>query len=102
MKKLAVIICIVIQLSSCAAFDSISDVSISMNLPDEIIIINNARVSTLRNVDGKIVRTNTPVYQFHFNIDIPAGNRETVKIDDFILQNGDEAVVTNAKFSWDM
>ena len=102
MKKLAVIICIVFQFASCAMFDSISDVSISMNLPDEIIVVNNARVSTLRNVDGKIVRTNTSVYQFHFDIDIPAGNRKTVKIDDFIMQDGDEVFITDAKFSWDM
>ena len=102
MKNLAVIICIVFLLASCAAFDGISDVSISMNLPDEIIVVNNARVSTLRSVDGKIVRTNTPVYKFHFDIDIPAGNRETVKIDDFAIQNGDKAIVTDAKFSWDM
>jgi hypothetical protein len=102
MKKLALIVAIVILIASCAMFDGISDVSISMNLPDEIIFVNNARVSTLRNVDGKIVRANTSVYQFHFDIDIPAGHRETVKIDDFIVQNRDEAIVTDAKFSWDM
>ena len=102
MKKLAVIVFIVIQIASCAMFDGISDVSIALNLPDEIIVVNNARVSTLRNVDGKVVRANTSVYQFHFDIDIPAGYRETVKIDDFILQNGDKVIVTDAKFSWDM
>ena len=102
MKKSAVIVFIVFQLASCAAFDGISDVSISMNLPDEIIVVNNARVSTLRSVEGKIVRTNTSVYQFHFDIDIPAGHQETVKIDDFIIQNEDKVIVTDAKFSWDM
>ena len=102
MKKLAVIVFIVFQLVSCAMLDGISDVSISMNLPDEITIVNNARVSTLRSVDGKIVRTNTSVHQFHFDIDIPAGHRETVKIDNFIMQNGDEVILTDTKFSWDM
>jgi len=102
MKKLAIIVCIVIQIASCAMFDGISDVSISMNLPDEIIVVNNARVSTLRNVDGKIVRINTSVYQFHFDLDIPAGHRKTVKINDFIMLNGDEVILTDAKFSWDM
>ena len=102
MKKLAVIVGIVFLFASCAMFDGVSDVSISMNIPDEIIVVNNARVSTLRKVDGKIVRANTSVYQFHFDIDIPAGNQETVKIDDFILQNGDKVIVTDVKFSWDM
>jgi len=102
MKKLAVIVCIVFLFASCYIFDGIADVSISTNVPDEIIILNNARVSTLRSVDGKIVRTNTSVYQFHFDIDIPAGYRETVKIDDFVIQNGDEVIVTDAVFSWDM
>ena len=64
MKKFA-IICIVFLLASCHTLDGVSDVSMSINLPDEIIIVNNARVSTLRNIDGKIVRANTPVYQFH-------------------------------------
>jgi hypothetical protein len=102
MKKYFVIVCIVFQLASCYLFDGISDVSISLNLPDEIIVINNARVSTLNSIDGKIVRDGTPIYQFHFDIDIPAGNRKTVKIDDFVMQNRDEVIVTDAKFSWDM
>jgi len=102
MKKLTVIACIVFLFASCAMFDGVSDVSISMNVPDEIIVVNNARVSTLRKVDGKIVRVNTSVYQFHFDIDIPAGNQEAVKIDDFLLQNGDKVIVTDVKFSWDM
>jgi hypothetical protein len=83
-------------------FDEISDVSISLNLPDEIIIVNNARVSTLNSIDGKIVRAGTSIYQFHFDIDIPSGNRQTAKIDDFVMQNGDKVIVTDAKFSWDM
>ena len=102
MKKMAVIVFIVFLFVSCYIFDGIADVSISTNVPDEIIVFNNARVSTLRSVDGKIVRTNTSVYQFHFDIDIPAGHRETVKIDDFVIQNGDKVTVTDAKFSWDM
>ena len=103
MKKMAVIaVVIVFLLASCYMFDGIADVSISTNVPDEIIVFNNARVSTLRSVDGKIVRTNTSVYQFHFDIDIPAGHKETVKIDDFVIQNGDKVTVTDAEFSWDM
>jgi len=102
MKKLIVIICIVFLFASCHTLDGVSDVSMSINLPDEVIIVNNARVSTLRAVDGKIVRENSSIYQFHFDIAIPAGDQEAVKIDDFILQNGDKAIVTDAKFSWDM
>jgi hypothetical protein len=96
------VICIIFQFASCYIFDGISDVSISLNLPDEIIVVNNARVSTLNSIDGKIVRAGTPIYQFHFDIDIPSGNRETIKVNDFIIQNGDEVIVTDAKFSWDM
>jgi len=102
MKKLAVIICIVFFLASCYMFDGISDVSVSLNSPDEITIVNNARVSTLRFIDGEIVRAGTSIYQFHFDIDIPAGSQKTMKIDDFAIQNGDEVTVTDAKFSWDM
>jgi len=102
MKKFAVIICIVFLFASCHTLDGVSDVSMSINLPDEVIIVNNARVSTLRAVDGKIVRDNSSIYQFHFDIAIPAGDKEAVKIDDFILQNGDKVIVTDAKFSWDM
>jgi len=102
MKKISLIFSIVFQVASCYMFDGISDVSMSLNLPDEIIIINNASVSTLRGIDGKIVRDGISIYQFHFDMDIPAGNRKTVKIYDFVAQNGDEAVVTDVKFSWDM
>jgi len=102
MKKLAVIICIVFLFASCHLLDGVSDVSMSINLPDEVIVVNNARVSTLRAVDGKIVRENSSIYQFHFDIVIPAGDQKTVKIEDFILQNGDKVIVTDAKFSWDM
>ena len=104
MKKLAaaVIVFVVFQFASCAMFDSISDVSVSLNEPDEITIVNNARVSTLRLIDGEIVRAGTSVHKFHFDIAVPAGNKETVKIDDFVIQNGDDITVTDAKFSWDM
>jgi hypothetical protein len=102
MKKLAVIVCIAFMLASCYMFDNESDVSVSLNSPDEITIANYARVSTLRLLDGEIVRACTPVHKFHFDIVIPAGYRETVKIDDFAIQNGDKATVTNALFSHDM
>jgi hypothetical protein len=87
---------------SCYTLDGISDVSISLVLPEEIVIANNARVSTLRSINGKIVRTGTSVYQFRFDVDIPAGYHETIKIDDFVMQEGDTVSVTDAKFSWDM
>jgi hypothetical protein len=102
MKKLAVIVFIVFLLASCYMFDGISDISVSLNEPDEITIVNNARVSTLRLLDVEIVRAGTPVHKFHFDIDVPAGDKETVKIDDFVIQNGDKATVTNAVFSHDM
>ena len=102
MKKLAVIGCVAFLLVSCYLFDGMSDVSVSLNSPDEITIVNNARVSTLRLIDGEIVRAGTSVHKFHFDIDIPAGHRETVKIDDFAIQNGDKVIVIDAKFSWDM
>jgi len=102
MKKLAVIVCIVFLLASCYMFDGESDISVSLNEPDQITIVNNARVSTLRLIDVEIIRVGTSVHKFHFDIDIPAGHRETVKIDDFVIQNGDKAIVTDAVFSWDM
>ena len=102
MKKIAVIVCIVFLLASCYIFDNESDISVSLNSPDEITIVNNARVSTLRLLDVDIVRAGTPVHKFHFDIAIPSGHRETVKIDDFVIQNGDKATVTDAVFSWDM
>jgi len=102
MKKLAMIVCIAFLFASCYMFDNESDISVSLNSPDEITIVNNARVSTLRLLDVDIVRAGTPVHKFHFDIDIPAGHRETVKIDDFVIQNGDKAIVTDAVFSWDM
>jgi len=103
MKKLAVVAAVIVfLLASCYIFDDISDISVLLNPPDEITIINNARVSTLRLSDVEIIRAGTPVHKFHFDIDIPAGHRETVKIDDFVIQNGDKVTVTDAKFSWDM
>jgi len=102
MKKLAMIVFIVFLFASCFIFDGISDLSISLNSPDEIIIVNNARVSTLRLIDGKIVRAGVSMYKFHFDIVIPAGYRETVRINDFAIQNGDEVIVTDAVFSHDM
>jgi hypothetical protein len=102
MKKLAVIVFIVFLLASCYMFDGISDISVSLNEPDEVTIVNNARVSTLRLLDVEIVRAGTTVHKFHFDIDIPAGDKETVKIDDFVIQNGDKATVTDAVFSHEM
>ena len=102
MKKLALIVCIAFMLVSCYMLDGESDISVSLNSPDEITIVNNARVSTLRLIDGEIVRAGTSMRKFHFDIDIPAGHRKTVKIDDFTIQNGDEVIVTDAVFSYDM
>jgi len=102
MKKLALVACIAFLLASCYMLDGISDVSASLNSPDEIIIVNNARVSTLRLIDGEIVRAGASMHKFHFDIDIPAGDRKTVKITDFVINNGDKVVVTDAVFSYDM
>jgi len=103
MKKLAVVAAVIVfLLASCYMFDGESDISVSLNEPDEITIVNNARVSTLRLLDVKIVRADTSERAFHFDISIPAGDKETVKIDDFVIQNGDKATVTNALFSHDM
>jgi len=102
MKKAAVIVFITFSFMSCYTLDGISDISISLNLPDEIVVANNARVSTLRSMDGEIVRAGTPVYQFHFDVDISAGHQGTIKIDDFVIQAGDKVSATKAKFSWDM
>ena len=102
MKRVFVITCIVFQFASCAMFDGISDISVSLNPPDEIVVANNARVSTLRLMTGEIVRGGASVHQFHFEIDVPAKKQKTVKIDDFVIQNGDTAFLTDAVFSWDM
>jgi hypothetical protein len=103
MKKLAVVAAVIVfLLASCYLFDNESDISVSLNPPDEITIINNARVSTLRLLDVEIVRAGTVAHKFHFDISIPAGDKETVKIDDYVIQNGDKATVVDAVFSWDM
>jgi len=103
MKKIFLIICFVSLIVSCAyLFDGISDISVSLNSPDEIVVVNNARVSTLRSMDGKIVRAGKSVYKFHFDVDIPAGYKETITVNDFVIQNGDKIVVIDAEFSWDM
>jgi len=102
MKKIFLITCLVSLISSCAIFDGISDVSVSLNSPDEITVVNNARVSTLKSIDGKIVRAGTSVYQFHFDVDIPVGYQETITVDDFVVQDRDTVIVIDAKFSWDM
>jgi hypothetical protein len=102
MNKIFVILFLVFQFASCAAFDGISDVSISLNLPDEIVVVNYARVSTIRSMDGEIIRAGTSVYQFHFDVAIPANNHETIKVEDFIIQDGDTVSLTDVKFSWDM
>jgi hypothetical protein len=83
-------------------FDNASDVSLSINLPNEITIFNNASVSTLRSIDGEIVRSGSAVFNFHFDVDIPSSHNETVKIDGFIMQEGDKPRVTKADFTWDM
>ena len=104
MKKAAVILLGIIMFgfASCYTLDGISDVSISFNLPDEIVVSNNARVSTLNSIDGKIVRSGVSVYVFHFDVDIPAKHYETIKINDFLIQNGDEGFVVDVKLSWSM
>jgi len=102
MKKILMLIGIVSMIASCAVFDGISDISTSLNLPDQIIVVNNARVSTLRSMDGKIVRSGKSVYQFHFDVVIPAGYQESIKVNDFVMQEGDTVSVTDAQFSWDM
>ena len=102
MKRVFVIICIVSQFASCAMFDGISDVSVSLNPPDEIVVDNHARVSTLRLMTGEIVRDDASVHQFHFEVDVPAGHHKTIEIDDFVIQDGDKVFLTDAVFSWDM
>ena len=102
MKRALAIICVVVLFASCAMFDGLSDVSVSLNPPDEIVVDNNARVSTLRLMTGEIVRDGASVHQFHFEVDVPARYQKTIKIDDFEIQGGDKVLLTDAVFSWDM
>jgi len=104
MKKAAVIVWAFVMFGfmSCYTLDGVSDISISLVLPDEMVVANNARVSTLRSMDGKIVRAGTSVYEFRFDVDIPAGHQKTIKIDDFVMQEGDKVSIKDAQFSWDM
>jgi hypothetical protein len=107
MKKIFIFLTaiIIFQLASCGVVDDIagtSNIELSINLPDEIVIANNAYVSTLRSIDGKVTRSGKSVYNFHFEVDIPCNHQDTVKIDGFILQDGDKAVATKTEFSWDM
>jgi hypothetical protein len=59
-------------------------------------------VSTLKSIDGEIIRSGKSVYKFHFNVDIPSGYNETVKIDGFIMQEGDKPRINKADFTWSM
>jgi hypothetical protein len=56
-----------------------TETSAAVKLPDEIVVFNHASVSTLRSITGKIVRSGTAVHKFHFNIDVPPGDKKTVK-----------------------
>jgi hypothetical protein len=60
-----------------------------------VIVVNSARVSTLRSVDFEIHRANENISAFHFALDILAGEQETITLEDFTLQEGDKAVVTS-------
>jgi len=88
--------------SSCALFDGVSDISVRLQPPHEVIVVNSARISTLRSVDFEIHRVNEKISAFHFDIDIPAREQETITLEDFTLQEGDKAVVTDAGLSWSM
>ncbi|GAB6393367.1 MAG: hypothetical protein MdMp014T_2740 [Treponematales bacterium] len=77
--------------SSCALFDSVSDISVRLQPPHEVIVVNSARVSTLRSVDFEIHRANENISAFHFALDILAGEQETITLEDFTLQEGEQS-----------
>lgn len=96
------VFCSAILVSSCAMFDTVADVSILLEAPDKMIVKNNARVSTLKSIEGSILRSGTSVYRFHSDLDLTVGLSEEITIDDFVIQDGDTASLTGAEFSHDI
>jgi hypothetical protein len=87
---------------SCAMFDGTDDISILLEVPDKIIVNNNANVSTLRYIQFEITREDMVVYYFNRNCDIVAGKKDIFKVIDFTIQEGDKAKVKEIRFTWDM
>ena len=101
MKKIMVISAIL--LSSCPAwFDTPNDISLSLRAPDTLIVKNNSRVSTLRNLECDIYRGDLQIYQFNRDVDLVAGRQTEVTIEDFTIQKGDTVKATDAQLTWSM
>jgi hypothetical protein len=89
-------------LFSCTIFDNSSDIIISISPPDKIIIENNANVSTLRKIKIEIIRNNESVYIIDRNCNVPAGEKEIIQFDDFMILTNDTIRIIDTNFEWDM
>jgi hypothetical protein len=91
-----------VLLGSCAMLDSASDITVILLPPNQVIIDNTARVSTLRELECTIYRARQPMHTFHTDVDLVVGSRKTILLDGFILQDGDEVVIRKADLTWSM
>jgi ribonuclease HIII len=105
MKRLVVILLtslIGVVITSCYTLDTISDISISLQQPETIIIKNTSYVSTLNSIKFEIKRNNKTVYTYEDECLVIAGENVKIILDDFIIQDGDIGVIISGNLSWSM
>jgi hypothetical protein len=91
-----------IVITSCYTLDTISDISISLQQPETVIIKNNSYVSTLNSLKFEIKRNGKTVYTYDGEYLVTAGENLTIILDDFIIQDGDIGVIISGNLSWSM
>jgi hypothetical protein len=87
---------------SCAAFDDVSDIGVSLKPTDMVIIENRSYVSTVNAIELNIVRNGTIVYSLKQHCEVPANQNFVIKLDDFIIEAGDTVDVIDVNLSWSM
>jgi hypothetical protein len=79
-----------------------SDISISLQQPDTVIIQNDSYVSTLNSIKFEIIRNGIIVYTFYDECLVTAGETLTIVLHDFVLQDGDMGLIISGNLSWSM
>jgi hypothetical protein len=103
-KKIAAILAVAaLVFNSCAMVDSLKeDVSVTLQPPNTITVMNNSYVSTLDHFKVEIFRQGDRVYTLEKDCDIPSGDSASWTAGGFEIQNGDAAKIGDLKLSWDM
>ena len=92
-----------IIITSCYTLDTISDISISLQPPETVIIKNNSYVSTLNSIKFEIKRNGKTVHTYDGEYLVTAAGEDlTIILDDFIIQDGDIGVIISVNLSWSM